>query len=381
MATTKVTTDVTDLSGDTGGLTWSKGTTAQRPGSPSSGELRVNTETKKTEVYNGTEWRNLKIAPPPSINVDYLVVAGGGAGGISYGGGGGAGGLRTSYGSTTGGGGSAENTLSLFLGTSYTVTVGAGGASKTGSGSGNAANFGNDGEDSIFGTITSTGGGGGSAFPNGSPYSTLPGRDGGSGGGAAMPYSQGSSAIQGGSAVTSPAVQGYAGGQGSWFSTGGQYSSPGGGGGANSVGSNGANTATGASGGSGLSVSITGSPVTYAGGGGAFGSQIAGPGGSGVGGDGGYGPNYVSNFSWYNGNPGTANTGSGGGGATDGNNNSSGAGGSGIIVLRTSVSSATFTSGVTCNGTSGGGTINGVLDGSDYVYSITAAGATDTVTF
>ena len=57
------------------------------------------------------------------------------------------------------------------------------------------------------------------------------------------------------------------------------------------------------------------------------------------------------------------------------------AGGSGIIVLRTSVSSATFTSGVTCNGTSGGGTINGVVDGSDYVYSITAAGATDTVTF
>ena len=57
MATTKVTTDVTDLSGDTGGLTWSKGTTAQRPGSPSSGDLRVNTETKRTEVYNGTEWR------------------------------------------------------------------------------------------------------------------------------------------------------------------------------------------------------------------------------------------------------------------------------------------------------------------------------------
>ena len=34
---------------------------------------------------------------------------------------------------------------------------------------------------------------------------------------------------------------------------------------------------------------------------------------------------------------------------------------------------------MTCNGTSGG-TINGVADGSDYVYSITAAGASDTVT-
>ena len=82
MATTKVTTDVIDMSGNAGGLVWAKGTTAQRPGSPSEGDLRVNTETDRTEVYNGTDWRNLKESTP-TINYDlyYLVVAGGGSGG------------------------------------------------------------------------------------------------------------------------------------------------------------------------------------------------------------------------------------------------------------------------------------------------------------
>ena len=69
-----------------------KGTTAQRPGSPASGDLRVNTETDKTEVYNGTEWRNFKESTV-TTSVDYLVVAGGGGGG-QLGGGGGAGGLK-----------------------------------------------------------------------------------------------------------------------------------------------------------------------------------------------------------------------------------------------------------------------------------------------
>ena len=91
MATTKVTTDVTDLSGDTGGLTWAQGTTAQRSGSPSSGDLRVNTETKRTEVYNGTEWRLLKEVGL-AFDVEYLVIAGGGGGGGQDANGGGGGG-------------------------------------------------------------------------------------------------------------------------------------------------------------------------------------------------------------------------------------------------------------------------------------------------
>jgi hypothetical protein len=35
------------------------GTTAQRPASPSSGVARFNTDTKKYELYNGSEWVNL----------------------------------------------------------------------------------------------------------------------------------------------------------------------------------------------------------------------------------------------------------------------------------------------------------------------------------
>ena len=78
--------------------------------------------------------------------VDYLVVAGGGSGGGGYnnaGGGGGAGGYKTSIGGTA---------LTLNLNTLYTATIGAGGT---------GANAGNIGSNSVFSTITSTGGGGG----------------------------------------------------------------------------------------------------------------------------------------------------------------------------------------------------------------------------
>jgi len=80
MATTKVTTDVIDMSGNAGGLTWVKGTTAQRT-TTTIGDLREDTDTKRTQVYtdqSGTaEWRNLK-EEGVSISVDFLVVAGGG---------------------------------------------------------------------------------------------------------------------------------------------------------------------------------------------------------------------------------------------------------------------------------------------------------------
>ena len=74
-------------------------------------------------------------------SVEYLVVAGGGGGGYDMGGGGGAGGYRT------------DTAFSAIIGNSYTVTVGAGGAGATGAGG--AGN----GNDSSFGTITSTAGG------------------------------------------------------------------------------------------------------------------------------------------------------------------------------------------------------------------------------
>jgi hypothetical protein len=50
MATTKVTTDVIDMSGNTGGLVWAKGATGDQPAvvDSTAGDLRENTTTFKT---------------------------------------------------------------------------------------------------------------------------------------------------------------------------------------------------------------------------------------------------------------------------------------------------------------------------------------------
>ena len=40
----------------TGGLYLPSGTTAQRPASPATGQMRFNTTTSLVEVYNGTSW-------------------------------------------------------------------------------------------------------------------------------------------------------------------------------------------------------------------------------------------------------------------------------------------------------------------------------------
>ena len=165
MAINKVTTDVIDLSGNTGGLVWAKGATGDQPLPVDSvaGDMRENTTTGKTEVFNGTEWRNLKEAPV-TIAVDYLVVAGG-AGGGSNGGGGGAGGYRNSYNNEASGGNSvSEPSLSLLPGTPYTVEVGLGGAPRVYP---SEYQFvGNNGSDSVFSSITSIGGGGGGSNNN-----------------------------------------------------------------------------------------------------------------------------------------------------------------------------------------------------------------------
>ena len=49
MATNKVTTNVIDMSGNTGGLVWSQGTTAQRPAGVA-GDLRLNTTDSRLEI-------------------------------------------------------------------------------------------------------------------------------------------------------------------------------------------------------------------------------------------------------------------------------------------------------------------------------------------
>ena len=235
------------------------------------------------------------------LTVDYLVVAGGGGGGGDMGGGGGAGGLRTSYGSTSGGGASAESSLTLSRSTDYTVTVGSGGTKSSGAFSNNGTN----GSNSVFSTITSTGGGRGASRAGTS--SPVTGSAGGSGGGGSG--KSGGGAGGGGGAGT--ANQGFSGGSGISAAT---IDGGGGGGGASQVGTNAVNGGQ-ADGGDGLSVSITGSSVTYAGGGGGN--------GNGLGGSGGGGNNQTN---------GTNNTGGGGGGSYS--SQTAGNGGSGVVILR-----------------------------------------------
>jgi hypothetical protein len=293
-------------------LTIPVGTTAQRPVTPASGMIRMNSTTTYPEWYSTAIGAWVKFSSTP-YNIDFLVIAGGGGGGgnvISYNGGaggGGAGGYRTSAG-TSGGGGSAESPLTASPGTTYTITVGAGGAGAASQ----TAVSGTNGNDSVFNTITSVGGGGGS-MSNGS--STPAGSSGGSGGGG------GGDAHAGGSGTTN---QGYAGGS---RTATGSYGGCGGGG-AGAVGVNGSG-GSGTAGGDGVSSSITGSAVTRGGGGGggnysAGGGGAGGAGGGGAGGAGGSG----------GGTSGTANTGGGGGGTGGASSgNPGGAGGSGVVIL------------------------------------------------
>ena len=234
-------------------------------------------------------------APEGVTSVDYLVVGGGGGGGFGgRSGGGGAGGMRT-------------GTLSVVGGTSYTVTVGAGGAKGTIVG-GDFGNPGTNGGDSVFASITSDGGGGGGARSNsGSSY--INGKDGGSGGGGGVDGGAGTTGA-GGSATSG---QGYDGGTGQHV--GGSHAGGGGGGGASAVGANNSGS-SGGNGGAGLASSITGASVTYAGGGGGGGSSSS-SGGSGGGGG--------------SSTDGTDGLGGGGGSVNEG---SGGDGGDGIVIVK-----------------------------------------------
>lgn len=293
------------------------GTTAQRPGSPTNGMVRYNSTINTAEVYINGNWSVFGTSVPPSVQS--LVIAGGAGGGYSRagyqsGGGGGAGGYRSSVtGESSGGGASAEGALSIVQGTVYTVTVGAGGAGGIGSSETASAS----GSNSVFSSITSTGGGrGGNATDTGANQAAS---SGGSGGGAQYYGSQASSPGSGTSG------QGYAGGTSSGNSGG---NGAGGGGGAGAVGGNGTTSTSGA-GGVGVASSITGSSVYRAGGGGA-GVVNGGTGGAGGNGGGGQGAIYGS----ANAVAGTANTGGGGGGGILTTYLNGGNGGSGVVIIR-----------------------------------------------
>ena len=260
--------------------------------------------------------------PVFGYSASYLVVAGGGAGGYQGGGGGGAGGLLA-------------GTQNLIPGQVYTVIVGAGGAATTS----HAAI--NNGSASSFGNISTGGGGGGSSYQTN-------GAAGGSGGGAGTANNV-ATLVTGGAGT---AGQGYAGGN----SAASQYT-PGSGAGAGAAGGLGTgNAATSPAGGVGASSSITGSAVTYAGGGGA---GAVGAGGNNTGGAGGAGGGGAGSTSGNAaGTAGTANTGGGGGGGGGLSVFTGGAGGSGVVIL--SVPTANYsgtTTGSPTVTTSGGNTI------------------------
>lgn len=241
-----------------------------------------------------------------ATDVEYLVVAGGAASAWSTSsGGGGAGGFRTNVpGSTSGGGAPAEPTLSISAGTNYTATVGAGGVAA------DQVYIGQNGFNSVFGSITSLGGGGGA----GSSVNNV-GASGGSGGGGSARTSSGNA----GGAGT--AGQGYGGGVG--YNTGSQSNTAGGGGGGAAAAGVGSGSTP--NGGAGRVSSISGSSVTYAGGGGG-GTESRTRGAGGVGG-GGNGAQYPDTTPAQNG---TANTGGGAGGGYTSRAN----GGSGIVIVR-----------------------------------------------
>ena len=249
--------------------------------------------------------------------VEYLVVAGGGGGGggsADSSGGGGAGGLL-------------QGLLPVATGSSITVTVGGGGASITA------------GQNSVFGSITSTGGGKG-AIP-----STAGGSGGSGGGGSGNPATSSNA-----SAGSGTVGQGNAGGtQTAWGSA---YGSSGGGG-AGTIGLSGNGTTAG-NGGAGIASSISGTVTTYAGGGGG-GIETTGAGGTGGIGGGGAGGNNTTAA----GTAGTANTGGGGGGSGNTTSASGGTGGSGICIISypdNYTAPASITGGYTAS-TSGSGSI------------------------
>jgi hypothetical protein len=111
--------------------------------------------------------------PAGSDSVDYVVIAGGGGGNSDWSGGSGAGGMRLSASTYCGGHPIATPTALPVSATTYPITVGGGGSAGSG-----PEGTGTDGSNSIFSTITSTGGGRG-----GEENGPGVGSSGGSGGG------------------------------------------------------------------------------------------------------------------------------------------------------------------------------------------------------
>ena len=260
-----------------------------------------------------------------SNTVDYLVTAGGGGGGASYGGGGGAGGFRESSGTASGcytasplGGGVSALPVTA---TPYTITVGGGGSGATS----NSANDGTKGGNSIFSSITSTGGGTGASI---SPNCNVKG---GSGAGGSVSGPSGPATGGTGNSPPTTPSQGFPGGNGACAAS---YYGSGGGGGATETGATGSGPAAGR-GATGATSSINATPTARAGG--AGGGGYSGPPDSGPGPFGAASPCGTGGAGGpTSGQNGTVNTGGGGGGGTGSpaTSNNGGGGGSGVVIIR-----------------------------------------------
>ena len=274
------------------------------------------TETIRTFSHSG----GAEIQTTHTISVgrdtvcDILIVGGGGGGGSRHAGGGGAGAVIYLSNQT-------------FLAGTYTILVGKGGTGASTMGQGTKG-----GDSSISFNSTNiylAKGGGAGHHDAGTGNSNKDGGSGAGSGGQTIGYPV--------STNIPPGIYGNTGGYLISYNGGG-----GGGGGALTSGTNGTDT-VGGNGGAGISISITGTAVTYGGGGG--GGSLAGytPGTGGVGG-GGNGSQSTSTAS-----SGTAGTGGGGGGGGfwDSYNGPGGAGGSGIVIIKFKYPVASIFEGIT----------------------------------
>jgi hypothetical protein len=264
------------------------------------GDLIISSGSRIYHVYRNVGTSSFYMTNPSITNVEVLVVAGGGAGGKTNSAGGGAGGLVYS------------SSFSITPGAAIQVVVGDGGTSSILVGTGFQDPLpGQNGQNSVFGTIITTGGGGGGTYGI-----TL---SGGSGGGGSGPGNISGSGISG---------QGFDGGGGAGVSFAG-----GGGGGSNQKGQDANTTGAGGSGSyfpqfAGLNL---GSPSGwFAGGGGGSYAQSTfniSPGGPGGGGSG--GRSVITNINAI------SNTGGGGGAQGDfsAGTGRAGFGSSGIIIV------------------------------------------------
>jgi hypothetical protein len=344
-------TQVSDkANSSTGYLALPIGSTAQRPASPTSGMVRMNSTTGAPEWYHTPTSAWVAFNATPVLQAPLVLVAGGGSGGqISNGG-------QSNRGAGGGAGGYIHiPTYTLYFGITYTIIVGAGGAGNSGTTTANGANSSISATiNGVARTLTALGGGSGGYSDN-----TNNAQAGGSGGGQWYPGYTGQSATQ--PSTTSDGVVNYAGtgfGNKGGDSGGGQpYGS--GGGGAGGAGGN-FNSGSGGFGGVGKVNPITGSTSgqnvsgTYYLAGGGSSDGFSGT----FGGYGGYGGGGTGNNSTYStGANGSTNTGGGGG--------SGGSGGSGIFII--SIPTALYS-----GATTGSPTVT--TSGSNTILAFTSSG-------